>query len=156
MAFILGSLTLVAMPLAIAVAILRYRLYDLDRIISRTISYVLITGVLAVTYAAVILVLQGPLGAVTGGDTITVALSTLVVAALFQPLRRRAQKVVDRRFDRARFDAERTTVAFAERLRDEVDIAAVTDDLSSTIHEVVRPASLGLWLRGSEHRGGAD
>ena len=95
-----------------------------------------------------ILVLQGPLGAVTGGDTIAVALSTLVVAALFQPVRRRAQTVVDRRFDRARFDAERTAAAFSERLRDETDIATVTADLDGTVREVLKPTALTLWLRG--------
>ena len=102
---------------------------------------------LLATYAGVILLLQGPLGAVLGGDTISVALSTLVVAALFQPLRSRVQVLVDRRFDRARFDADRTTAAFSERLRDQVDIAAVTSDLDSTVRTALRPASLDLWLR---------
>ncbi|HEY8819373.1 MAG TPA: hypothetical protein VIM25_11225, partial [Candidatus Limnocylindrales bacterium] len=89
--FVLGSLTLSALPIAIAIAILRYRLYEIDRIISRTIAYVLITGVLVGAYTAAILLLQGPLGTITGGGTIAVALSTLVAAALFQPLRQRVQ-----------------------------------------------------------------
>ena len=94
-----------------------------------------------------ILLLQGPLGAITGGETISVALSTLVVAALFQPLRRRVQGIVDRRFDRARFDAEQTSAAFSERLRGEVDIAAVSADLDATVRSSLRPVAMGLWLR---------
>ena len=132
---------------AIGVAILRYRLYDIDRIVSRTIAYGVLTAILVAAYAGAILVLQGPLGAVLGGDTISVALSTLVVAALFQPIRRRVQRAVDRRFDRARFDAERTATAFAERLRDEVDIAAVMSDLDTTVRSSLKPTTIGVWLR---------
>ena len=137
-------------PIAIGIAILRYRLFEIDRIVSRTIAYVVITAVLAGAYAGVILVLQGPLGAVTGGDTIPVAISTLVVAALFQPLRRRVQSVVDRRFDRARFDAERTSIAFSERLRADVNIESVTSDLRTTVRAAIAPSTVGLWLRGSD------
>jgi hypothetical protein len=146
-AFILGSLTLVAFPIAIAVAILRYRLFEIDRIVSRTVAYLLITAVLVATYALAILVLQAPLGTVTGGDTVSVALSTLFVAAMFQPVMRRVRRAVDRRFDRARVDAERTTAAFSERLRDQVDIAAVVDDLDRTVRGALKPTSIGLWLR---------
>jgi hypothetical protein len=146
-AFLLGTLTLIAFPVAIAIAILRYQLFEIDRIVSRTVAYVLITAVLVVAYAIAILVLQAPLETITGGNTVSVALSTLVVAALFQPLRRRVQAVVDRRFDRARFDAERTTAAFSERLRDEVDIATVTGDLDATVRTALKPSALGLWLR---------
>jgi hypothetical protein len=99
------------------------------------------------TYLALVLVLQGPLGDLVGGGTIPVAISTLVVAALFQPLRHRVQHVVDRRFDRARVDGERTIDAFSERLRDEVDIDALVRDLGLTIDQAVRPARHGLWLR---------
>lgn len=141
-------------PVAIGIAILRYRLFEIDRLVSRTIAYILVTGLLVAAYAGVILLLQGPLGAIIGGDTISVALSTLVVAALFQPLRRRVQAVVDRRFDRARFDAERTTAAFSERLRDEVDIATVTADLDGTVRAALKPSTVDLWLRGVE--GGAS
>ena len=137
-------------PIAIGVAILRYNLFEIDRLVSRTITYGLITAILVATYAAVILVLTGPLGNLLGGDTISVALSTLVVAALFQPLRRRVQAIVDRRFDRTRVDAERTTAAFSERLRDEVDIETVTTDLRDTVHATVRPDRLGLWLREAQ------
>ena len=136
------------LPAAATIAILRYHLFEIDRIVSRTIAYLAVTGILVATYAAVILVLQGPLSAVTAGDTIAVALSTLVVAALFQPLRRRAQTVVDRRFDRARIDAERTAAAFSDRLRDETDIATVTADLDGTVRDALKPTVLTLWLRG--------
>jgi hypothetical protein len=137
-----------ALPaVATAVAILRYRLYEIDRIVSRTIAYGVLTVILVAAYGSVILVLQGPLRAVLGGDTISVALSTLVVAALFQPIRRRVQHAVDRRFDRARFDAELTAAAFAERLRDQVDIAAVVSDLDVTVQSALKPANIGLWLR---------
>lgn len=139
-------------PVAVGVAILRYRLFEIDRIVSRTIAYVVVTALLVASYAAIILLLQGLLGSLTGGDTIPVAISTLVVAALFQPLRRRVQSLVDRRFDRARFDAERTTSAFAERLREDVDIESVTTDLRSTVHGALRPTSQGLWLRGMDAR----
>lgn len=149
---VLLVVSLLGLPIAAGLAILRYRLYDVDRIISRTIAYGAVSAMLVVTYAAVILILQGPLGAVLGGDTISVALSTLVVAALFQPLRRRVKALVDRRFDRARFDTDRTTAAFSERLRDEVDIAAVTTDLDSTIRAALKPTSLGLWLREATDR----
>jgi hypothetical protein len=144
-----GLLALFALPVVIGIAILRHRLYEIDRIISRTIAYVVITGILVAAYASAILLLQDPLGRITGGDTISVAMSTLVVAALFQPLRRRIQAVVDQRFDRARFDAERTTADFFERLRDEVDIAAVTADLNGTVRSALNPRTLGLWLRGT-------
>ncbi len=141
------SMALGIFPVTVAIAILRYHLFEIDRIVSRTIAYLVITALLLAAYGAGILVLQGPLASLTGGETIAVALSTLVAAAAFQPLRRRVQGVVDRRFDRARFDAERTSTAFAERVRDEVDIDAVAADLRGTVAASLRPAGLGLWLR---------
>ena len=140
------------MPLATGVAILRYRLYDLDRLVSRTIAYAAVTALLVLTYASLILLLEGPMGTFTNGDTLTVALSTLAVAALFTPVRRRVQRVVDRRFDRARYDAERTTAAFSDRLRDEVDLATVTADLDGTVRRAMAPASMGVWLRSGSAR----
>ena len=134
-------------PVAIGIAILRYRLYDLDRIISRTIAYAVISAVLLGVYVGLVLALTGPIGNAAGGETISIALSTLVVAALFQPVRRRVQRLVDHRFDRARIDAERTTTAFAERVRDEVDIRTVTADLRGTVRDSLRPDDLGIWLR---------
>jgi hypothetical protein len=147
-AWILASLSLGLIPIAIGFAILRYRLYDIDRIISRTVSYGLVTITLAAVFVAVVVGLQQALAVlVTGGSTIAVAASTLVVAALFQPLRRRVQRVVDHRFDRARYDGELMTAAFAGRLRDEVDIDTVVGDLRTTVDESIRPSALGMWLR---------
>jgi hypothetical protein len=134
-------------PLATAIAILRYRLYDLDRLVSRTIAYAAVTGGLIVVYLAVNLGLTAVLQSYTSGNSVAVAASTLVVAALFAPLRRRIQHLVDRRFDRARYDAERTTAAFSERLRNEVDLAAVAADLSATVQAAIAPMSVDLWLR---------
>ena len=94
-----------------------------------------------------VLGLQSLLEPMTGENTVAVAASTLIVAALFQPLRRRVQSIVDRRFNRARYDAQRTVDAFAERLRDEVDITTVTDELDVTITSALNPSTLGLWLR---------
>ncbi len=147
---IVGVMALFVLPFVIGIAILRYRLYEIDRIVSRTVAYLLITAVLIGAYAAFVVILGGPLAGLTGGDTISVALSTLAVAALFQPLRRRVQTVVDRRFDRARYDGQRLADAFAGRLRDEVDIASVTADLDATVRAAVRPATAALWVRGRE------
>jgi hypothetical protein len=137
------------LPIAIGIAILRYRLYDIDRIISRTIAYTIVTGVLALTFVATILGLQAALAAFTRDQTIVVAASTLVAAGLFQPLRGRVQRAVDLRFDRARVDGERTSAAFADRIRDEVEIHAVATELAATVDRSIRPASQGLWLRGA-------
>lgn len=134
-------------PVAVGVAVLRYRLLEIDRIVSRTVGYALVTGILAVVYVGSILLLQGALVAVTQAQTIAVAASTLLVLALFQPLRRRIQRIVDRRFDRAHYDAERTSVAFAERLRHELDVHAVSADLEDTVRAAIKPERLGLWLR---------
>ena len=151
-AFIPVELALPTVPIAVVVAVLRYRLLEIDRIISRTIAYVAITTALVAAYAGLVIVIGGPLAGVTGGDTISVALSTLVVAALFQPLRQRVQTIVDRRFDRARFDTDRTTAAFSERLRYEVDIVAVGADLQETVRDAIQPVRLGLWLRQAADR----
>jgi hypothetical protein len=145
---LLAFLSLLALPITIGIAILRYRLYDIDRVVSRTVAYALISAFLLATYAALILVLTGPMGAVLGRNTVVVAISTLVVAALFQPLRRRVQTAVDRRFDRARYDGQRMAEAFAGRVRDQVDIAAVSDDLDATVRAAVKPSTLLLWMRG--------
>ena len=145
-------LALLSLPAAAGMAILRYRLYDIDRIVSRTISYGLLTATLVVVYVGAVLLLQGPLRSITGGDTIPVAISTLVAAALFQPLRRRVQATVDRRFDRARIDAEQTATAFAERLRDQVDLPMLAADLDATVRRAIAPATVGLWLRDGGSR----
>jgi hypothetical protein len=134
-------------PVGIGIAMLRYRLYELDRLVSRTIAYAVVTGLLVATYAGLILLLEGPLGSAAGGETIPVALSTLVVATLFSPVRRRVQRVVDRRFDRARYDAEGMTTAFSERLRNEMDLGAVSDDLDRTVRSAMAPTAMHVWLR---------
>jgi len=138
---------LLSLPITAGLAILRYRLYDIDRIISRTIAYAVVSGVLVATFVGAILAFQAILSPVTRSNTLAVAASTLVVAALFQPLRRRVQVLVDRRFHRARYDAERTTSAFSERLRDQVDLAAVRSDLMSAVATSLRPSTSALWLR---------
>ncbi len=141
---------IVAFPwiaVAVGVAVLRYRLYDIDRIISRSIAWAVVTGSLIAMFSTVVIALQAALANVTQGQTLAVAASTLVAASIFQPLRRRVQRAVDRRFDRARYDAEGTVAAFSERLRDEVDITAVIADLDRTATRSFRPATLVIWLR---------
>ena len=137
----------VLMPGAITVAVTRYRLYAIDRLISRTVSWSIVTAILGVTYAALVFALQAALVGLTQGQTLAVAASTLVAFALFQPIRRRVQRVVDRRFDRNRFDAEMTAAAFAGRLRDETDLTVVTAGLVATTRAAVRPSSASVWLR---------
>jgi hypothetical protein len=147
---ILTIVALLGLPISAGIAILRYRLYDIDRIISRTIAYALVSAVLLGTYGVLIVVLQAPLAAVTGSDTILVALSTVVVAMLFQPVLRRLRRAVDRRFDRRRYDADRTASAFADRMRNEVDIDRVTSDLHGTIVATLAPVRIAVWVRGGD------
>ena len=137
---------LVALPLATGAAILRYRLYDLDRIISRTLAYGLLTVLLGGGYAAVVL----GLGELIGQDsTLVVATATLAVAAAFQPARRRIQATVDRRFNRRRYDAARTITAFGARLRQQVDLDTLTAELLAVVDRTMQPTSVSLWLRAS-------
>ena len=139
---------LLATPVAIGIAILRYRLYEIDRLISRTIGWAAVTGILAALFVVLVVTLQALLTPITDESTIAVAGSTLVAFALFQPLRRRVQHAVDRRFDRARYDGERVAAAFAERLRDQVDLVGLERDLGSTVSAALSPASTVVWLRG--------
>jgi hypothetical protein len=134
------------LPLAIGIAVLRYRLYEIDRLISRTIGWALVTGALVVVFVGSLVALQALLAPWTQDQTVAVAASTLLAFALFQPLRRRVQTAIDRRFDRARYDAVRTAEAFSGRLRDEVDLAAVTDDLRATVAASMRPSMIALWM----------
>jgi hypothetical protein len=127
----------------------RYRLYEIDRIISRTVSWALVTVVLAGVFVAGVVGLEAALAGVTQGESLAVAASTLAAFALFQPVRLRIQRTVDRHFDRARYDAERTAQAFAGRLRDDAAIEAVEADLRQTVAESLNPRSTSLWLRGS-------
>jgi len=142
------SLSVVLIGIAAAMAILRYRLYDIDVVIERTLVYGVVSAALGATYVVAVVVLQGVLRPVTGGSQIAVALSTLLVVALFSPIRSRAQDVVDRRFYRARYDAARTIDAFSVRLRGDVDLDSVRADLIGVVHDTICPAHATLWLRG--------
>jgi hypothetical protein len=146
-AFLIGLLALFALPLSIGIAVMRYRLYEIDRLISRTIAYAAISLVLIGVYIVVVLLLQTVLGQVVGSSTLAVAVSTLVVASLFQPVRRRIQTAVDRRFHRQRYDADRTVEAFAERLRGQVDLEPLVAGLDATIQTTVAPAGTSIWIR---------
>jgi hypothetical protein len=137
------------LPIAIGIAVLRYRLYAIDRIVSRGIAYGLVTAVLGVTFVGTILAVQWLLSPFTQEQTIAVAASTLVVFALFQPLRRRVQGAVDRRFDRARYDADLTVQSFAARLRDDLDLGTVRGEIVQTASAAVRPTTAAVWLRGT-------
>lgn len=138
-------------PLAVGIAVMRYRLFDIDRIISRGLSWALLSAFLIAAYAGAVILLQGLLGGVTQGETVAVAGSTLLAATLFQPLRRRIQSVVDHRFNRARYDAERTATDFAERLRDEVDLASLRGDIAGVVDTALRPSRVGVWIRRPGH-----
>lgn len=146
---LLTNLSFALLPLSAAIAILRYRLYDIDVVIERTLVYGAVTAALGATYVGTVVVLQGLLRPLTEGSQIAVALSTLLVVALFHPIRRRAQNAVDRRFYRARYDAARTVNAFVVRLRDEVELDSVRADLLEVVNSTVHPAHASVWLRGS-------
>jgi hypothetical protein len=136
-----------ALPSAMAIAILRHRLYDIDLLINRTIVYAAVTAALAATFFAGLVLLQAVLRPLTNANELGVAASTLLSFALFQPIRRRIQSVVDRRFDRHKYDAERTLEAFSTRLRDEIDIDALRDDLVAAVGGTMAPVHVSLWLR---------
>jgi hypothetical protein len=136
---------LAALPIGIGVGILKYRLYDIDRIISRTLGYAIVTGLLVGVYAGLVTLASLVLPSTS---PVAVAVSTLVAAALFSPVRRRVQRVVDRRFNRARYDAERTVAAFSARLQDAVDLEAVQADLLAAVHGALEPARATIWLAG--------
>jgi hypothetical protein len=132
---------------AVGVAVLRYRLYDIDRLISRSITYGAVSLVLFAIFFATNILLQNAISPLVDGNVIATAVSTLLVASLFQPVRRRIQRVVDRRFHRARYDADRTVDAFAGRLRDSVDLPRLVGDLRQTASTTVEPSSSTVWLR---------
>jgi hypothetical protein len=138
----LAFLALVALPLSIAVGILKYHLYDIDRLISRTLAYTLVTGLLIGVYAGIVTLATRVL---PFSSPVGVAASTLTVAALFNPLRRRVQRIVDRRFNRARYDAETVVAAFAARLKDAVDRDLVRDDLAGVVRQTLEPAHVSVW-----------
>jgi hypothetical protein len=131
------------LPVSIGVAVLRYRLFDIDRVISRTLAYAIVTGLLVGVYAGLVLLATQVF---RFHSSVAVAVSTLAAAALFAPVRRGVQRVVDRRFNRARYDAERTVAAFAARLKDAVDLDSVRDDLAGTVHRALEPEHLSVWV----------
>jgi hypothetical protein len=136
-----GAIALV--PVAIGIAVLRYRLYDIDRVISRTVAYAIVTGLLAGIYAGLVLLATQVFRLHT---PVAVAAATLAAAALFSSVRRRVQRAVDRRFNRARYDADQTVAVFAARTKDAVDLDAVRDDLASAVHQALEPAHVSLWV----------
>jgi hypothetical protein len=141
------ALTISVLPAATAIAMFKYRLYEIDRVISRTLVYGASTVILGAAYAGLVLAGQALFSSFAGGSNLAIAGSTLVVAALFLPVRSRLQRFVDRRFYRRRYDAQRTLDAFGARLRDEVDLPTLSDDLRGVVQETMQPAHLSLWLR---------
>jgi hypothetical protein len=136
-----------AVPVSMGVSILKYRLYDIDRVLSRTLAYAIVTGLLVGIYAGLVLLAQQVL---RFSSPVAVAASTLAAAALFSPVRRRVQHAVDRRFNRARYDADQTVTEFAARLQDAVDLDTVREDLAGVVHAALEPAHLTVWTAPHE------
>ena len=147
-----SEVSTLALPTAAAVAITRYRLYDIDRLISRTLGWALISLVLGVVYVACVTAITAVTAPVAGKSPIAVAAATLAAAAAFGPTRRRIQTVVDHRFNRARYDAVRTAEAYRGRLRDQLELRSIAEDLVATVHATVAPTSAMIWLAGDPER----
>jgi hypothetical protein len=139
--------TTLLLPLSIGTAILRYRLYDIDIIIRRTLVYSLLTATLGLVYLGCILVSRALVAPYIRGSELTIVVSTLVIAALFLPLRRRIQRIIDRRFYRRKYDAAKVLAAFGATARDETDLERLTGELVRVVDETMKPEFLGLWLR---------
>lgn len=145
---VLDALVIAAVPVAVGIAILRYRLYDIDVIINRTLVYAILTAALAAVYLIGVVLLQYVFRGLTGGESqLAVVASTLTIAALFSPLRRGIQGFIDRRFYRKKYDAARTLEEFASRLKDEADLDGLTDEVVAVVRETVQPEQASLWLR---------
>jgi hypothetical protein len=144
---LVGAIGQLTMPVAIAIAVLRYRLYDIDVLINRSLVYGTLSAVLAVTYVGTVVLFQAVLRPLVGGSELAVAVSTLATLALVQPLRRRIQDVVDRRFYRSRYNAVRALDQLSVRLRDQVALDAVRVDLLNAVRDTVQPAHASVWLR---------
>ena len=141
-------LSFAGVPVAIGFAVLKYRLYDIDLLINRTLVYGALTATLVAVYVGSIVMLQGLLRALIGQESqLAIVASTLAVAALFNPLRHRIQAFIDRRFYRRKYDARKTLEAFSSTLRDETDLQALSDDLVGVVRETMQPAHASLWLR---------
>jgi hypothetical protein len=140
-------LSIATIPIAAGIAILRYRLYEIDRIVNRAVVYGAVSALLAGAYFGIVLGLQEVFSSFGGGSDLAIAVSTLAVAALFRPVRTRIQRLVDRRFYRRRYDAQRTLEAFSARLRDEIDIAALHGELATVVRRTMQPAHMSVWLR---------
>jgi hypothetical protein len=145
--YVVGAIISVGIPLAIGIAVLRYRLYDIDRLINRTLVYGVLTALLVAVYVAGVFILGQLLNPVGGQSELAVAVSTLAVAALFQPARRRVQAGVDRRFNRPRYDATNSVAAFSTRLRDEIDLDTLSAELLAVVDQTMEPTRVSLWLR---------
>ena len=141
---------------SVAVAILRHHLYDINRLVSRTLTYGLLTVVLGTLYAGAVVVLGQALNPRGGDSPLAVAASTLLVAALFRPLRHRIQGTVDRRFNRSRYDAARSVEAFSARLREQVDLDRLSADLLAVVEQTMEPTTVWLWLRPQRNHPAGD
>jgi len=155
-------LALLLVPLSIAIAILRYRLWEIDVLINRTLVYGSLTTLLALAYFGSVTATQAIFHSLTDREEqpqLAIVVSTLVIAALFMPLRRRIQAFIDRRFYRRKYDARKTLEAFSAKLRDETDLDALSDDMVGVVRETMQPAHVSMWLRpdpGAKKRGGSE
>ena len=148
---------LLLFPLTFAIAIMRFRLWDIGVVINRTLVYAALTATIVAAYVAIVVVLQLAFRAITGqgSGTVAIVVTTLIIALLFQPIRARVQDFIDRRFYRTKYDAAQTLATFAGTLRNEVDLERLGRELEAVAQETVQPANVSLWLRGPERDGGA-
>ena len=143
----ISLLSIGLLPIGVGFAVLRYRLYDIDRVVSKALVYAAVTAVLALAYVGLVLAGQALFSSFAGGSNLAIAASTLVVAALFLPVRSRVQRFVDRRFYRRRYDAQRTLESFGARLREQIDLGTLERDLRGVVTETMQPAHASVWLR---------